>query len=170
MNATLTLNFSDNSQAADFFAALSDAYRKIAGNVKAAVAALDLPAAGSEGRAGVAAPYAPSDAERPAQTTTAVPDAGAPARKRRTKAEMEAARAAEGSAASTPIEDAIADNPAEAVVVTDEDLRKAGNALVQSKGGPVVAQILGEFAIRKYPDCPNDKRAALLKRLTDAAA
>lgn len=170
MKATLALDFSDAGQAADFFEALAATYRKIAGGVKAAVAALDLPAAGSEGRAGVSAPYTGPVVEQPAQTTTSVPETAAkPPRTRRTKAEMEAARATEAGPALdlAGTTEATAD---EVPHVTDDELRKKGNALVQKAGAPIVAQILGEFEIKKYPDCPPNKRALLLKRLNDELA
>ena len=61
--------------------------------------------------------------------------------------------------------------PAAAPATLSEDstllteIRKAGNAAAGKVGGPPVAEVLGKFGIRKYPEIAADKAPELLAAL-----
>ncbi|ORE90225.1 hypothetical protein ATO13_23356 [Stappia sp. 22II-S9-Z10] len=104
-----------------------------------------------------------------------------PKRKRRTKAEMEAARTAEAAEAE-PTDDTsddgdTADAPTEPeapAVPTVDDLKAAGKKLVEAGAPEAVKSTLAALGVAKLSDVPEDKRADVLaafaKAWEDAAA
>lgn len=89
-----------------------------------------------------------------------------PARKRRTKAEMEAAAAAE-AAKSTAVVENTASEPA--AVPDIKDVRDALKALASAKGEDAVFKLLEKFNSKNASGLPEDKRAAMIAEAGELA-
>jgi hypothetical protein len=170
MTPTISFTFPDPAQAAQFFAAISEAFAKIAKGVSTTFA----PAASTSDAAAQNMKEffntVPSLADAPT-----VPDAPEKRARRRTKADHQAPPAPAPEAKpdsltellSAPVP-ATTPGPAMSAAVTIEQLRAAGNALGKAKGGGAIAGVLASFKAGKYTEVPTAQWPELLAALTKA--
>lgn len=164
MKAQFSMDFDGAMQAAEFFAALAEAMRTVATNVKKAwperfsetADAKDpapvFPVAASEGRAAVAPPT----------TTAAAADTSVPVVEKKTrKPRAPKAEASAPADVGAPAE--------EAAPVSDDDLRTAGQNVGKAHQAAGILEILQAFGIRRYPECTAERRPRLLAALKLAA-
>lgn len=167
MKTSFALEFTDAAECADFFIALGNAFRSVSGGAKRAVsAAMEnmQPVAGMPSEADES-----TDGDGPA--TADAPATGEPGkRKRRTKAEMEAAKAAETASPSggQPASPAVGEKLPDDYLLSE--MRETGNAIVNAINSAAVVEILTKHGIKRYPDLPPAKRPALLADLKAALA
>jgi hypothetical protein len=178
---SLTLNFANPLEAAVLLEALAAGYRQVAGMMKIPLRG-GAPVRNTADQVGAVDPVndAGETGEGEAddgETGGEAPTAGQKQRRRRrTNAEIAAdnARAAAEAAAAggqtaqpaettaAPTAPAADAKPADYLIT---ELRATGDALLKAKGGPAVGAVLVKYGAKKYPECPVDKREAMLADL-----